>query len=292
MVDTVTMTETPVTGALAPGQTMPENAPTDRDLDPTLPAVEVTKAPEGTPEKFVNADGSLNSAAIVASYTEAEKKLSTSAPAADGETPPAATDDAETAPADLKMAEATYGKLVDDAIVSAGMTPTSVAQEWHETGKLSEATLTNLERAGFSREVVNQYVAGFEAQATAASQGQQLADTAVGQIMDSVGGREAYGRMSTWAETNLSPAEGKAFNDAMDTGDRAVIDLAVRGLHGKFVQAEGQDPSLSFGGTRPMGDVFESAQEASDALHAAQRSGDPAKIKRAQDKALRSNVFN
>ena len=97
--------------------------------------------------------------------------------------------------------------------------------------------------------------------------------------------------MSTWAKTGLKPAEAKAYNDALDTGNRETIDMAVRGLQSKYVEAVGKDPDLVMGGNKPGVDAYNSPQEASDALHKAQKSGDPAQIHAAEQKALRSNVF-
>lgn len=285
----------PAAGALAPGQTMPTDAPAPEALDLTAPTPKAPNAaPEGTPAKFLNADGSLNSAAMIASYTELEKRQSSSgdeAPA-DAAAPADADADADAPDADeLKVAEATYGEVVDGAITKAGMTPTAVAQEWAESGKLSDETLDKLAAAGFSRDVVNQYIAGAQAQIDLGTQSEAAAQLEVNAIMTSVGGPEAYAEIATWAKTGLQPAEAKAYNDALDTGNKETIEMAVRGLQSKYVEAVGKDPDLLIGGVRPSADVFTSAHEASEALHRAQRSGDPAQIRAAEQKALRSTVF-
>jgi hypothetical protein len=303
MVETVTVPEGAVAGQLAPGQTMPTDAPAPESLDITAVTPAIVPAPADTPAKFLNADGSLNSALAMASYVELEKRQSSSGeddPNAEPKIAPVKDPDADPAPdADkLKVDEATYGKVVDDAITSAGMTPTAVAQEWADNGKLSDATLDSLDKAGFSRDVVNQYISGAQAQIDAAENAGPAAEQAaanaareVTEIMAAVGGEEAYGEMSTWAKTGLKPAEAKAYNDALDTGNRETIDMAVRGLQSKFVEAVGKDPDLVIGGARPSLDAFQSPQEASDALHKAQKSGDPAQIRAAEQKALRSTVF-
>ena len=53
--------------------------------------------------------------------------------------------------------------------------------------------------------------------------------------------------MQSWAEQNLSDEEGVAFNNLMDTGDAATIQLAVEGLYSRYSKSMGVEPNLYTG---------------------------------------------
>ena len=276
MVEAVTLPITDTT-ALAPGEAMPAEATPQADLVPTTAApTPAGAAPEGTPEKFLNADGTVNTAALVESYKNLETKV--------GEDKPAEATPEATGPV-------TYGTAIDGALGQAGLTPDGVNKEWQDTGTLTDATMNKLEAAGFSKDVVKQYIEGAAAKVQASEQGAALAQHEQNAIMDTVGGKDAYQSMTSWAKANLSESEIAAYDGAVSGGNRAMLDIAVAGLQAKYQQAEGSTGKLALGGVGggPT-DVFESVQEMSGAMSAARKTRDPAKIQAVEAKALRSDI--
>ena len=285
--------------------------------------------PPAVPEKFQKADGTVDVNKLAESYAALEDKLGTDGAkkAVDGDdnaTPKLDADgkpivepklDADGKPiveskldADGKpvvdpdeFKDATYGKVVDEALTAAGLTPAGVATEFATDGVVSEATYTALDTAGFPKALVDQYVAGFKANAAAtaaapvvdpkvAQAETVLADKQVSDIKESVGGGAQYDQMMEWAKT-LPAAEVDTFNRLTGSGDLDVVKSAVAALHGRFVAAEGSEGRTIMGGGVAGGDVYESAVAASKAITDARKTGDPAIIRAVELKMLRSNVF-
>ncbi|HIF9256527.1 TPA: capsid assembly protein [Photobacterium damselae] len=92
-------------------------------------------------------------------------------------------------------------------------------EEIAETGELSEESLAELEKHGFSRQYMEQYVSGIEAQ-------RELAEA---RAFASVGGEDNYREMMEWAGANLPEESIDKFNDAVldeNLRDRAIKELA------------------------------------------------------------------
>lgn len=129
---------------------------------------------------------------------------------------------------------------------------TALANEFMETGGLSEESYAELEEGGFPREVVDIYIEGYKARA-AQSQQTKTAEQATGglseadalQLLASVGGEEKYNSMLAWAEKNFSAAEIKAFNKAVvESGDKDLASFAIAGLAARYAREYGQTPRL------------------------------------------------
>ena len=117
----------------------------------------------------------------------------------------------------------TYGKAVDDALASADLTPAAVNAEWQKDGKLSEETFGALAKAGFSKDVVDQYIAGAGAKDV-------LADKQITELKDTVGGEEKYNELMGWAAT-LPEEYIETFNRMVAQGDPQVAKMAVESLN-------------------------------------------------------------
>lgn len=273
---------------------------------PVAPVVEPTPV---VPDKFKNDDGTINVDELAKSYASLETRMGADAakdalnkpagepkldadgkpvvePKLDADGKPVVEDPAkEPAKDDLdeQFKDATYGKVVDDALTAAGLTATGVASEFARDGEVSAGTYDALDKAGFPKSLVDQYVAG--AKANMATDEKFIAD-----MQDSVGGEDAYKQMMDWAVT-LPKGDVDTFNRLTTSGDPDVVKAAVSALHVRFVDAEGKTGNLVMGGARAGTDVYRSAQEASSAIMAARKTGDPAKIRDVELKMLRSDVF-
>jgi hypothetical protein len=94
--------------------------------------------------------------------------------------------------------------------------------EFLAQGELSVDTYIELEKAGYPKTLVDNYIQGRVAQAAQVEASAHAL----------VGGEEAYQSMLTWAAENLSPNEVTAFNNAVE--DPANVEFAVRSLAARY----------------------------------------------------------
>lgn len=170
---------------------------------------------------------------------------------------------------------------VSQLLDSKGLDFDVFAQEYAETGELSDDAYAALEQAGFSESMVDSWIAGQDALAA-----QMTAD-----MQSIVGGGETYTEMVTWASQNLPPEEVEAYNATMDTQDPKMVRLAVQGLYARY-RSEAE-PSLMQGGTGAVstGGKFESTAELTAAMSDPRYAKDPAYRQAVADKLQKSSLF-
>ncbi len=169
--------------------------------------------PEGLPEKFNSVED------LAKSYAELESKLG---------------QPKEEAPKEEVKTESNDLEIAEKAVESAGLDMESLNKEFADEGKLGEESYNKLEKAGISKEVVDQFIAGQQA----------IAEKTAGEVRSIVGGDEQYGMMITWAKDNLSDSEIAAYNTAVNNSDIETVKLAVSGLQSRYQASEGKDPNL------------------------------------------------
>lgn len=211
--------------------------------------------PEHVPDKFWNVTtGQVDYAAWAKSTSEAEAKLTELAQKAkSGEAPQGAPQGAE--------GEADAAAQLADK----GLDLTTFTQEFAQNGSLSDDAYTKLAKAGYSKEVVDNYIEGRIAV--------QAAKDAVG--YEVAGGKDKFQEMGKWAAANMTPAEINAFNAAL-AGSTESMKLAVLGLKTRYEQANGADPKL-LGGARGVAEVgYESMAQVTAAMKDPRYKTDPA----------------
>ena len=147
-------------------------------------------------------------------YVEASKKLGTLPPPVKIENAPGKEVSEEAKPevkADLKKIGESYAK----------------------TGSLSEEDYTALGKAGYARDMVDDYIRGQVA----------LASQTANELASVVGGPEQMAGLLKWAGTNLPPEDIAAYNAALDTKNIAVARLALQGLANRYQQEFPQAPA-------------------------------------------------
>jgi hypothetical protein len=174
---------------------------------------------------------------------------------------------------------------VASTLKAAGLNMDDFTREFTESGTLSEESFQKLEKAGFPRPLVEQYLAGAKVNVTIAKE-QEAA------IKGTVGGPEAYKALTQWAADNLNADEIEAYNNIMASGDIKAIKFAVAGLKARYdAQAE---PNLIGGNARSTvtkTDVFRSAAEVVAAMKDPRYGKDPAYTRDVEMKLARSDVF-
>jgi len=260
MVDTVTVAPTITTGEApddhnqkmidkANGITPSDTTPNADDLSGNRPA--------WLPDKFKTAED------MAKSYSELEALQSKGKPTEPVVEPVVPT---EVTPETLE---------IDATLKAKGLELSEFSTEYDKTGKISPESYEKLKSAGFSQELVDNYVSGQEARAA----------LHVASLKDAAGGSEAYSTMTTWAVGAMSPAEIAAFNSAVASSNVESSKLAIAGLKSRYEAANGRSPSLLSGkaGTAPALDAYESRAEMTTAMK------DP---RYAKDSAYRQQVIN
>jgi hypothetical protein len=243
-----------------------------------LEAANSGERPEWLPSKFESPE------AMAQAYASLERKLGSSP--SDEETQEQETSyEAVDEQADVEEMEQQVEQQtseVANALDSAGLDFNVFQEEYAENGELSDDAYDALEDAGFSRSLVDSWIAGQEA----------LAGSVQASVYSIAGGEEGYMDMVSWAAENLSQQEITAFNANVDSGDPALTQFAVQGLYARYRSEGTSEPSLIQGqASNNQGGAFNSAAELTAAMSDPRYHKDPAYRQSVAEKLARSNVF-
>lgn len=151
----------------------------------------------------------------------------------------------------------------------AGIDVADVEAAFLESGTIPEDTYEKAAKIGVSKEMVDEFVQYRVRQA----------DMLRDEILQPFGGMEIVTKMVEWAGSAWKPEQAEAFNGLVNSGDRAKIELAVRGLQADYQKAHGVRPKLvtpAGGANTPAGGVFRSIQELAAAQADPRYKTDPA----------------
>ena len=227
------------------------------------------------------------------SYKELQGKLgqttteeSTPEPSTEEETK---AEETKTEESDFNAAEV-YGEGLANVLSEAGIDAQDISTRWQESGEISEDDYTKLGEAGFSKGVIDSYLAGLKAQQAGAA---EVAESQIKAIQDSVGGAEQYGKLTAWAVENLPSDQVEAFNALTETGNAASIQLAVNGIQSQYNNAMGKEPSLVTGKAGQSAVTpYRSTAEVVTAMKDARYGKDVSYTENVQRRLADSNVFN
>lgn len=161
-------------------------------------------------------------------------------------------------------------------------------EDFFNTGEITEESYKQLEEAGISKDIVDSY----KANAVAAQELEALKnEQAATKVKESVGGEQNYQAMTAWAEKNLSTEEQSAYNDAVESGDMGLIDLAVSGLYSKYSNSNSIPPSNQLKGMSAPSTVtaFSSTAEMSQAMQSPKYGTDAAYTQSVRDRVAATN---
>jgi hypothetical protein len=164
------------------------------------------------------------------------------------------------------------------------------AEEFNSKGELSPETLAQFEQMS-SKELVQayfEYEAGLPAMD--APQSVELSQGDINSIQNSVGGEAAYQQLVGWAAQNFSEAEIQAFDNVVDSGNVAAINLALAGLKARYTDAVGYEGNMIQGKAAAPADTFKSQAEVVRAMSDPKYDRDPAYRDEIMQKLARSNL--
>ena len=243
---------------------MDEQAPSNPEENPA----ENTDRPEWLPEKFKSSED------MAKAYAELEKKLGQKAPEPDAAEAPEKT---------AEEGEATAEEQAAEAAEKAGLNLDDLSAKYWENGQLDESDFEALEKAGYPKHLVDQFIQGQEAQAALIEM----------EVFNSVGGKADYEAMIGWAGEELSEGEIKAFNKAVNSGDRDEMNAAVKGLKARYDASVGFEPTrqIRSDGKSATETVYRSVAELQKDMGDPRYRTDPAFRKDVETKLGRSNIF-
>ena len=204
-------------------------------------------------------------------YIELEKKLGSK----DGESAEPSEPQEQQEPSEYSTQIEAIGKAAD---------------EFNSKGELSPETLAEFEKMS-SKELIQAY---FEYEkglpAMEAPQGAELTQSDINTIQNSVGGEAAYQQLVGWAAQNFSEAEIQAFDNVVDSGNVAAINLALAGLQARYTDANGYEGKMIQGKAAAPADTFKSQAEVVRAMSDPRYDKDPGYRDDIMQKLARSNL--
>ncbi len=164
------------------------------------------------------------------------------------------------------------------------------AEEFNSKGELSQETLAEFEKMS-SKELIQayfEYEQGLPAAESAPTA--ELTQSDINTIQNSVGGEAAYQRLVGWAAQNFSEAEIQAFDNVVDSGNVAAINLALAGLQARYTDANGYEGKMIQGKATAPADTFKSQAEVVRAMSDSRYDRDPAYRDEIMQKLARSEL--
>ena len=160
------------------------------------------------------------------------------------------------------------------------------AQAFLDKGEVPEDMLSKFDSMS-SRDIINELMRMPQGQPEVAD----LSDADVNTIQNTVGGKESYESIMEWASNSMPQEATTAFDNLVNTGDGAMIQLAVLGLQQAYQQANGFEGNMYTGrSAREMADVFRSQAEVVQAMNDPRYESDPAFRQDVFDKLSRSEI--
>jgi len=161
--------------------------------------------------------------------------------------------------------------------------------EFSESGELSAETLEKLSSME-SKDLVDAYFRYQDQLGPQQPVGREMTDQEVSQIYDSVGGQQQYQQMTQWAAENLDADTVQAFDNVIDTGNMAAINLALRGLQSQYNDSVGYENDMLQGKPAKAVNGYRSQAEVVRDMNDPRYDRDPAYRQEVMDKLANSNI--
>ena len=159
----------------------------------------------------------------------------------------------------------------------------SLNKEFEQNGQLSEEAIDKLSSMD-SKELIKAYL-----QYNQQAKTNQVQQSEIDAIQQSVGGPEAYQEMLEWAASNLNETEIAEYNQVTSSGDAVAIKFAVAALANRYRNTDGYEaPLVSGKKAKSEKKTFRSHAELSRAIADPRYSTDPAFRKDVEEKLSRS----
>ena len=221
---------------------------------------------------------------LAKAYTELEKKLGQKSAAVEPDENALPSDEGEEQAPAVEDEPKPEEETVEEELANRGLDFSEFSSEYESNGELSTGSFEKLEKAGIPKALVEQFIAGQEAQRVLVQQ----------TVFNEVGGSDNYDSMISWAGDNLSAEEIEAYNTAVDGSDTNARMMAVRGLKARYEAVRGREPSVMLEGQgRSAGNnsVYSSVAEMKKDMNDPRYKQSPAFRQKVEQKLARSNIL-
>jgi hypothetical protein len=143
-----------------------------------------------------------------------------------------------------------YGDKLGDMFKANDIDPFAMSKHFEENnGQLSEDMYGQLQKAGLSKQVVDNYLDGVrkEVGLQADTAAPYLSEAEVNEVKAVAGGDEGYQSLMDWAGQNLTKEDAANYDQVLATGNKAAVTFAVKALMGQYEDANGRDSKIVTG---------------------------------------------
>ena len=141
-----------------------------------------------------------------------------------------------------------YGEQLGNLFKDNNIDPFEMNQYFAENGgTLSEDMYSQLGKAGLTKEVVDNYLAGVRKEVGIESAEPVLSESEIKDLKNLAGGERGYDNLMEWAGQNLDQEAIKDFDDVLATGNKSAIKFAITALMGKYEDSQGRDSKIVTG---------------------------------------------
>jgi len=192
---------------------------------------------------------------------------------------------------DYEAVEQVYGEQLSGVFEKGGVDPWTISKHFHENdGVITDDMYKSLETAGLPKSTVDSYLQGRASEMGYGDQSANLSQNDITDIKNIAGGDKGYNDVTDWARQNMSPDDQDAFNEVMNTGNKAALRFAVKALVGQYEDAVGRQPDLVTGKSPRSGDTYRSMAEVVRDMESPKYEKDEAYRFDIQQKLARSNL--
>jgi len=161
----------------------------------------------------------------------------------------------------------------------------ALSEEFDQTGDVSEMSRQKLAESGIPREFIDEYVQGQK----------QMAESAIAEVYQTVGGEEKYKQMLTWASQTMSEDQIDLFNE-MVAGSKQEMMMVINGLHAQYIQSGANIPTTPLvqgetSSSMASGAAYQSRAQLTEAIGNPLYKKDPAYREEVYRKLQNSNVI-
>ncbi len=191
-----------------------------------------------------------NAEELESAYLELQKKLGDSPSAEETEATPEYELYTDKGSVNYDTAKELYGDQLGNLFESNNIDPFEMSKYFEENnGTLSDQMYDQLNTAGLSKEVVDNYLAGVKGDLGIENTAQPnvLSESEIKDLKNIAGGERGYDSLMEWAGENLTDSDAKSYDDVLATGNKSSIQFAIKALMGQYEDSMGRDSKIVTG---------------------------------------------
>ena len=143
-----------------------------------------------------------------------------------------------------------YGNQLGSLFKDNNIDPFAMSKHFEENGgKLNDDMYGQLEKAGLSKSVVDNYLDGVRNEVGFNPDPAEpvLSEADVNELKGLAGGEEGYQNLMDWAGNNLGQDAAKDYDAVLATGNKSAVKFAITALLGRYEDSMGRDSKIVTG---------------------------------------------